>query len=207
MKEQRESVVDIKDATMTDVYQLVLYMYAGRIEEEYKSYRELLKLADKYGVLELSNVCGNKLAETLTNENALELGIFGDTHNSNTLIKKAAEFIHQHQKECLNIKDYMDRIRGGPNLMAHIIQIMVVKKEREDEKDSKSKTTVKERRLLYRAVQRAIDDIPNRYVSCCKDASMSTADVRAALDSLASKGIIEWRHDQEAFKIKKVDLD
>ena len=41
MKEQRESVVDIKDASMADVYQLVVYMYTGRIEEEYKSYREL----------------------------------------------------------------------------------------------------------------------------------------------------------------------
>ena len=57
---------------MVDVYQLVLFMYTGRIEEDYKRYRELLKLADKYGVLELSNVCGNKLAKTLTRENALQ---------------------------------------------------------------------------------------------------------------------------------------
>ena len=68
MKEQQESVVDIKDSSMLDVYQLVLYMYTDRIEEEYNSYRELTKLADKYGVLELSNVCGNKLAETLTQQ-------------------------------------------------------------------------------------------------------------------------------------------
>ena len=118
MKEKRESVVEITDAAMVDVHQLVFYMYTGSIEEDYKSYRELTKLADKYGVLELSNFCGNKLAETLTNENALELGIFGDTHNSKTLIKKAAEYIHNRN---INIKDYMDRIRGSPNLRAHII--------------------------------------------------------------------------------------
>ena len=81
------------------------------------------------------------------------------------------------------------------------------KKEKEDKEDFKSKTTAKQRRVLYRAVQRAIDNIPNRYVSCCTDESMSTADIRAALDSLALKGIIEWRSDHEAFKIKKVDLD
>ena len=118
MKEQQESVVDIKDASMSDVYQLVLYMYTGRVEEDYNSYRELTKLADKYGVLELSNFCGNKLAETLTNENALELGIFGDAYNSKPLIKKAAEYIHNRN---INFKDYMDRIRGSPNLRAHII--------------------------------------------------------------------------------------
>ena len=101
----------------------------------------------------------------------------------------------------------MDRIRGSPNLMAHIIQIMVEGNEKEDKEDFKSKTTAKQRRVLYRAVQRAIDNIPNRYVSCCTDESMSTADIRAALDSLALKGIIEWRSDHEAFNIKKVDLD
>ena len=128
MKEQRESVVDIKDASMEDIYQMVLYMYTGRIEEDYKRYRELTKLADKYGVLELSNVCGNKLAETLKTGNALELGIFGDAHNSKTLIKKAAEFINKNQTECLYMEDYMDRIRGSPNLMAHIIQVVVEEK-------------------------------------------------------------------------------
>ena len=111
MKEKRESVVEITDAAMVDVHQLVFYMYTGSIEEEYKSYRELAKLADKYGVLELSKVCGNKLAETLTRENVLELGIFGDMHNSKTLIKKAAK--------CL-----FEEIRGSPNLMAHMMPMM-----------------------------------------------------------------------------------
>ena len=111
MMEQRESVVDIKDASMAAVYQLVLYMYTGRIEEDYQRYRELTKLADKYGVLELSNVCGNKLAKTLTRENALELGIFGDTHNSETLIYKAGR--------CL-----LEEIRGSPNLLAHMMPMM-----------------------------------------------------------------------------------
>ena len=111
MREKRESVVEITDAAMVDVHQLVVYMYTGRIEEDYKRYRELLKLADKYGVLELSNVCGNKLAKTLTRENALELGIFGDTHNSETLIYKAGR--------CL-----LEEIRGRPNLMAHMMPMM-----------------------------------------------------------------------------------
>ena len=111
MKEKRESVVEITDAAMVDVHQLVFYMYTGSIEEEYKSYRELAKLADKYGVLELSKVCGNKLGETLTRENVLELGIFGDMHNSKTLIKKAA-------------KRLFEEIRGSPNLMAHMMPMM-----------------------------------------------------------------------------------
>ena len=43
----------------------------------YNRFKDLLALADKYQVLELVKFCSFKVAESLTEENALELGIYG----------------------------------------------------------------------------------------------------------------------------------
>ena len=45
-EEKREEVVEIEDASVEDVRQMVCYMYTGMIEDDYTRFRELLVLAD-----------------------------------------------------------------------------------------------------------------------------------------------------------------
>ena len=124
MKEKREEVVTIKDATMEDVEQLVAYVYSGTTEEPYDRFKDLLALADKYQVPELVKFCSFKVADSLSEENALELGIYGETHNANILVEMCAQFIAANMKNSLDDDDWMERIKGSPKLTLEIVKVM-----------------------------------------------------------------------------------
>ena len=66
MKEKIDQVVDIDDASMKDVRELVTYMYSGTTDDSYRRFRELLILGDRYQVLELVNFCSFKLSHSLS---------------------------------------------------------------------------------------------------------------------------------------------
>ena len=123
MKEKIDEVVEIDDASMKDVRELVTYMYSGTTDDSYRRFRELLILGDRYQVLELVNFCSFKLSQSLSVENALELGIFGDKYHATILVEKCAKFISLHQG-ILKDDDWMEKIDGSPKLMAEIIKNM-----------------------------------------------------------------------------------
>ena len=122
MKEKIDEVVEIDDASMKDVRELVTYMYSGTTDDSYIRFRELLILGDRYQVLELVNFCSFKLSQSLSVENALELGIFGDKYHATILVEKCAKFISLHQGILKD--DWMEKIEGSPKLMAEIIKNM-----------------------------------------------------------------------------------
>ena len=122
MKEKIDQVVDIDDASMKDVRELVTYMYSGTTDDSYRRFRELLILGDRYQVLELVNFCSFKLSQSLSVENALELAIFGDMYHATILVEKCAKFISLHQGILKD--DWMEKIEGSPKLMAEIIKNM-----------------------------------------------------------------------------------
>ena len=122
MKEKIDQVVDIDEASMKDVRELVTYMYSGTTDDSYIRFRELLILGDRYQVLELVNFCSFKLSQSLSVENALELAIFGDMYHATILVEKCAKFISLHQGILKD--DWMEKIEGSPKLMAEIIKNM-----------------------------------------------------------------------------------
>jgi hypothetical protein len=63
-KEFRESRIQIKDSTTTAVYQMLYFMYAGKLPKEYdveKDAISLLKIADKYQIHQLMDLNEKKL--------------------------------------------------------------------------------------------------------------------------------------------------
>ena len=102
MKERREGRIHIERASMVDVKQLVDYMYSGKLDTSHARLKELLVLADRFEVLQLVQLCSSKLSESLDKNNALELGIFGDSYNSKTLVEMCAHYIAANMKECLS---------------------------------------------------------------------------------------------------------
>ena len=121
MKEKQEGRIHIERASMVDVKQLVDYMYSGKLDTSYVRLRELLVLADRFEVLQLVQLCSSKLSESLNKNNALELGIFGDSYNSKTLVEICAQFIAANMKESLSQEAWME-IKKSPNLMFEIIK-------------------------------------------------------------------------------------
>ena len=121
MVEKLAGVVKIDDASMDVVKQMVRYMYTAKIDHQYSKVKELLVLANKYQVLELVNYCSSKIFEALSEDNALEIGMFGEMHNSDILINRCAKYICYDITDSLN-ENWMEKIQESPKLMLQIIK-------------------------------------------------------------------------------------
>merc|ERR1719342_1097263 len=96
-------------------------MYTAKIDHSFAKVKELLVLANKYQVLELVNFCSSKIFESLSEDNALEIGMFGEIHNSDILINRCAKYICYDMTDSLNT-DWMEKIQESPKLMLQIIK-------------------------------------------------------------------------------------
>ena len=121
MVEKLNGVIKIDDASVDVVKQMMRYMYTAKVDHHYSKVKELLVLANKYQVLELVNFCSSKIFESLSEDNALEIGMFGEMHNSDILINRCAKFICYDITDSLN-QDWMDKIKESPKLMLQIIK-------------------------------------------------------------------------------------
>ena len=86
-------------------------------------------------MLELVNFCSSQIFESLSEDNALEIGMFGEMHNSEVgssskmvkicslkvLINRCAKYICYDMTDSL-AEDWMDRIAESPKLMLEIIK-------------------------------------------------------------------------------------
>ena len=121
MVENMNGIVKISDAGVEEVQQMVKYMYTAKIDHQFSKVKELLVLANKYQVLELVNYCSSRIFESLSEDNALEIGMFGEMHNSDILINRCAKYICYDMTDSLN-QDWMDKIKESPKLMLQIIK-------------------------------------------------------------------------------------
>merc|ERR1711915_556039 len=121
MVEKINGVIRIDDACIDVVKQMVRYMYIAKIDNNFTRIKELLVLANKYQVQELVNYCSSKIFESLSEDNALEIGMFGEMHNSDVLINRCAKYICYDMTDSLN-EDWMEKIKESPKLMLQIIK-------------------------------------------------------------------------------------
>ena len=68
-------------------------MYTAKIDPSYTRVKELLVLANMYEIMELINLCSSKISESLSEDNALEIGMFGEMHNSEILINRSGQHV------------------------------------------------------------------------------------------------------------------
>jgi len=129
MVEKRQKVVTITDWDLEVVKEMVDYMYTATISPEFSRISELLALADKYNVTQLVSHCSNQLAVNISPETALELGVFGETHNAVELVDKCAMFISK-DLSCLT-EDWVDRSVNSPKLTTSILQHIKDGREKE----------------------------------------------------------------------------
>lgn len=121
MVERTQGVIHIEDASVEVVRAMVRYMYTAKVEHDFDRIKELLVLANKYQVLELVNYCSSRIFESLSEDNALEIGMFGEMHNSEVLINRCAKYICYDMTDSL-AEDWMDKIQESPKLMLQIIK-------------------------------------------------------------------------------------
>ena len=124
MSENVRGEIRIEDAEKEILKEMLRYIYSAKVEETFKKFKELLVLANKYGVDELMKYCGNKVFESLNSDNALEVGIFAELHNAEDLLKYCAKFIIKNRPETLK-QDWKEQVKGSPKLMMEILELIL----------------------------------------------------------------------------------
>ena len=121
MLEKTSKRIPIIDAKIEDVRQLVTFIYTAKVSPEYTRFKELSALGDRYNVQSLVAFCAIKLEASLTVENVLDVGIFAETHNSDLLMDKCAEFIAKKRKISID-DDWMKKTEKSPIFATKIIK-------------------------------------------------------------------------------------
>ena len=200
MKERREGRIHIERASIVDVKQLVDYMYSGKLDTSYVRLKELLVLADRFEVLQLVQLCSSKLSESLNKNNALELGIFGDSYNSKTLVEICAQFIAANMKESLSQEAWME-IKKSPNLMFENIKNKNVKEGDPNASDQ----CIAVMDAIHLMVKKKMESEVAGFGKCVGSSdiysrvrsSMSKSEMYRVMDILESRGYIKQKvyHD------------
>ena len=121
MLEELKGRVQVEDAEPVILRQLVRYLYTGRVEPDFRDYKKLMVLANKYQVEDLVDYTSSKILETLKVENALELGIFGESHNSTILLNASAKVIMENAREAIVPEGWEQQMKGSPRLLLAIV--------------------------------------------------------------------------------------
>ena len=93
MSESINKEVKIDDVEPDVLKEMLRFMYSAKVDESFTKFRELLVVADKYQVVELVELCGTKIVESLNKDNVLDVGAFAEFHNADKLMKACVEFI------------------------------------------------------------------------------------------------------------------
>ena len=121
MLEELQGRVKVEDAEPVILRQLIRYLYTGRVGPEFRDYKKLMVLANKYQVEDLVDYTSKKILETLAKDNALELGSFGETHNSTILLNATAQFIQENLSPETLPEGWEQQLKGSPRLTLAII--------------------------------------------------------------------------------------
>jgi len=119
MTEKQSRTIVIDDFDISVVMEMVRFVYTGKLEEAFENVKDLLVIGNKYQISSLVEACGKKVAATISKENAVEIGIFAETHNAKFLREKCAEFIYQDLSVLGN--DWEDGLKASPLLFAKIL--------------------------------------------------------------------------------------
>ena len=84
--------ISVEDTEPVIIKQLLKYLYIGKLDQDFTDYKKMIILANKYGLRELVDFTSLKLLENLSQDNVVELGIFGEVHNSDVLLNGSANF-------------------------------------------------------------------------------------------------------------------
>ena len=126
MPENVRGEIKNDDCDIDVLKEMIRYMYSAKVDREFIKFKELLILANKCQVEELIKYCGSKLAVSLTKENALELGVFAETHNADDLMKDCVTFILDNIPDSLDW-NWKDQLKGSPKMMIEMLQKLLDK--------------------------------------------------------------------------------
>ena len=126
MTEARSGKVKIDDFHVNTVKTMVYFMYKERVWNERSDINvELLRLADKYNVMSLVDVCVEHLEEHLSLENALDVLITSHLINHKDLFDAASNYVCENRRYLVKTDSWKELMETDPKLANDIVMKML----------------------------------------------------------------------------------
>ncbi|XP_057318520.1 speckle-type POZ protein B-like [Microplitis mediator] len=134
MKEKRDSEVAIPDIEPEIFNKMLKFIYTDEIDN---LDADLLEAADKYQLLKLKSLCEESLSKTASINNAIDLMILADLHNSNQLLEYMLEFIVKNIGDVIATSEYKILEETKPALVSKLMKRLVTSIKIDASKDEK----------------------------------------------------------------------
>ncbi|XP_043468674.1 ARM REPEAT PROTEIN INTERACTING WITH ABF2-like [Leptopilina heterotoma] len=106
MQEKIINSIEIKDTNSNHFKELLRHIYMGRVENLQNIAVDIFKLAIKYNVASLQQVCEIHLEKNFSINNAISIFELADCHNSLTLKEKCIEYIDKNFEQIKNTEAF-----------------------------------------------------------------------------------------------------
>jgi len=124
MTENRESKVTINDLDADIVYDMIQYIYSGRVVQLDQKADRLLSAAEMYNLRELKCLCETALCENINTDNVLDLLVLADLHGASSVRNLALKFIVENGKEIVSQAQWREKLKSYPEIMADMFEAM-----------------------------------------------------------------------------------
>lgn len=115
MAEKITGKINIKDADPAIFEDFLIFLYScDKSVLNFKNITELYKLADKYYVFDLVELCVNCMVENLSKRNIFEFFELAQQHQEDILIDAAVDFFLRHRKDLVQSQNWMDFLKRNP---------------------------------------------------------------------------------------------
>ncbi|KAK0161325.1 hypothetical protein PV327_009806 [Microctonus hyperodae] len=119
-KEQTDNEIIIDDINSKIFNAMLQYIYIDRVINQDNLTLDMLYAADKYQLDKLKQMCEMSLAKIITIDNAIEILIAADLHNSKQLIITARQYVNNNIEYIKNTPDYIALAKQHPLLYESI---------------------------------------------------------------------------------------
>lgn len=120
--EKKTGIVTIEDTNMETFKSFLYYLYTNTIDIINDISFDLCKLADKYNIVGLKNICERYLGSNLTKDNAIEYLIKAQEYKFDLLKRAALIYIKSNMSSNANHFNHLDQLSEHPELYKEVIQ-------------------------------------------------------------------------------------
>jgi len=131
MKEKQDKKIVIEDTDPSTVAEMLNFIYTGDISPDgmEEMTKDLLRVADKYQLDDLKEMCEEKLVSNISVENSIEGLVLGDSHNASKLKKIALNLVAKNMKKIVDTDVYKDLLAQRPALTLEITKVILQENE------------------------------------------------------------------------------
>jgi len=124
MTENRSGRVEINDFDQDVVYEMLLYIYSGQVNDLEGKAASLIAAADKYDLMELKQMCEVSLCENLSVVNVCESLIVSKLHTCSVLQSNALKYMKDNCNQIMAQAGWMEKLKHHPDLLSSMFETL-----------------------------------------------------------------------------------